>query len=90
MINMSIKYTGSDGRSYPDMSSMIRAGFDEVLADSYAEIEHAIRRPTCPVHHRKASVRRSRSGDTVRFHIEACCERLKDQAEQAASQALKT
>lgn len=89
MISMSIKYTGRDGRLYPDMSSMIRAGFDEVLADSYKEIGGAIRQPTCPTHHRKASVRRSRSGDTVRFHIEACCEQLKDQAEEALGRALK-
>ena len=86
---MSIKYTGSDGRSYPDMTSMIHAGFDEVLAEQYKAIEGAIRRPTCSVHHRKAMVRRTRSEDRVRFQIEACCEQLKDQAEAAAGRALK-
>jgi hypothetical protein len=87
---MSIKYTGSHGRSYPDMTSMIREGFDEVLKDQYEAIERAIRRPTCSVHHRKASVRRTRSGDTIRFEIGACCKRLKDQAEAAAARACRT
>jgi|HubBroStandDraft_6_1064221.scaffolds.fasta_scaffold05284_10 hypothetical protein len=87
---MSIKYTGSNGRSYPDMTSMIRAGFDEVLAEKYRVIEGAIRRPTCPVHRRKASVSRTRSGDRVSFRIEACCESLKDQAEAAADRALRS
>jgi hypothetical protein len=87
---MGIKYAGSNGRSYPDMTSMIRAGFDEVLAEQYKAIEGAIRRPTCSVHHRKATVRRTRSGNRVRFQIEACCEHLKDQAETAASVALKS
>ncbi len=27
--------------------------------------------------------------DAVRFHIEACCEQLKDQAEEALGRALK-
>jgi hypothetical protein len=86
---MSIKYTGSDGRSYPDMTSMLRAGFDEAFADTYAEIQRAIRRPTCPVHHRKATVRRTRSGSKVQFRIKACCEQLKDEAQAAAEGALK-
>ncbi|HEY3959618.1 MAG TPA: hypothetical protein VGL68_03810 [Solirubrobacteraceae bacterium] len=86
---MSIKYTGSDGRSYPDMTSMIRAGFDEVLKDQYEAIERAIRRPTCSVHHRKASVRRTGFADKVRFQIGACCEQLKAQAEAAAAQVFR-
>lgn len=86
---MSIKYTGKDGRSYPDMTSMLRAGFDEALASTYAEIERAIRRPTCPVHHRKATVQRTRSGSKVEFRIMACCEQLKDEAEAAAGRATK-
>jgi hypothetical protein len=90
VISMSIKYTGSDGRSYPDAGSMIRAGVDEVLADQYAAIERAIRRPTCSVHHKKASVRRTRAGDKVKFQIEACCEQLRDQAEAAADRVLKS
>lgn len=89
-MGVSIKYTGSDGRSYPDAGSMIRAGLDRVLSDKYAEIECAIRRPTCSVHHKKATVRRTRSGDKVRFQIEACCEQLKDQTEAAAARAFKS
>ncbi|MGO9761395.1 MAG: hypothetical protein ACLP1Q_09090 [Solirubrobacteraceae bacterium] len=86
---MSIKYTGNDGRSYPDMTSMLRAGFDEALAGTYAEVERAIRMPTCPIHHRKATVQRTRSGSKVQFRVEACCEQLKDEAEASAGRVMK-
>ena len=89
MSGMSIKYTGSDGRSYPDAGSMFRAGMDKILADKYAEVERAIRQKTCPLHHRSASVRRTRSGDKVSFHIEACCEKLRDETQAAADRAFK-
>jgi hypothetical protein len=87
---VSIKYTGSDGRSYPDAGSMIRAGVDKILEDKYATVERAVRQKTCPVHHRSASVRRSRSGDKISFHIEACCEQLRDEAQAAADQAMQS
>jgi hypothetical protein len=86
---VSIKYTGSDGRSYPDAGSMLRAGMDKILADKYAEVERAIRQKTCPVHHRSASVRRTRSGDKVSFHIEACCEQFRDETQVVAGRAFK-
>jgi hypothetical protein len=86
---VSIKYTGSDGRSYPDAGSMIRAGVDRILENKFAAVERAARQPTCAVHRRKASVRRTRSGDKVNFHIEACCDQLKDQAKAAADRAFK-
>jgi hypothetical protein len=88
-MSVSIKYTGSDGRSYPDAGSMLRAGVDKILENKYAAIERAIRGKACLVHHRKASVRRTRSGDKVSFNIEACCEQLRDQAQVAADRAFK-
>ncbi len=89
MSGVSIKYTGSDGRSYPDAGSMLRAGVDQILASTYADVERAIRGKICPVHHKSASVRRTKSGDTVRFHIEACCEKLRNEAQEAADRAFR-
>ena len=89
MISMSIKYTGSDGRSYPDAGSMLRAGVDKILEDKFAAVERAVRQKKCPVHHRSASVQRTRSGDKVSFRIQACCEDLRDQAQAAADGAFK-
>lgn len=88
-MSISIKYTSSDGRSYPDAGSMFRAGLDKILENKYTSIESAIRGKSCQVHHRKASVRRTRSGNKVSFNIEACCEQLRDQAQAAADRAFK-
>lgn len=89
MAGASIKYKGSDGRSYPDAGSMLRAGVDKILADKFDAIERAIRRKTCPVHHQTPSVHRTRSGDKVSFRIVACCDQLRDEAQAAADRAFK-
>jgi hypothetical protein len=86
---VTIKYTWSDGQSYPDGASMLQAGLDRILADKYAAMERAIRQKTCPVHHRSASVHRTRSGDKVSFRIEACCKQLRDLTQAAADLAFK-
>jgi hypothetical protein len=87
--SVSIKYTGTDGRSYPDAGSMLRAGVDKILEDKFAAVERAVRQKTCPVHHKSASVRRTRSGDTVKLHIEACCEQFRGGTQAAADRAFK-
>lgn len=85
---MSIKYTGSDGRSYPDAASMIQARFDELLNETYASVERAITGTVCKVHGKNPSVRRQQRGDTIQFEIKACCEESQDDAQEAARQAM--
>jgi hypothetical protein len=85
--HVTITHTGIDGRSYPDIESMLRAEVEEVVADKFDTVERAIRRQTCSVHHRSPSVQRTRTGNEVSFRIEACCDRLRDDAQAAADRA---
>jgi len=85
---MSIKYTGSDSRSYPDAGSMIRAGVDEIVSETYNKVERAITRTICKAHGKSPSVSRQQRGGTVRFEIASCCEENKADAEAAARRAM--
>lgn len=85
---MSIRFTGSDGRSYPDAGSMMTAEVKRLIATKYDDAERAIRREVCPVHHQSPSLRRSQSGDKTNFHIEACCEELTKRARTAFERAM--
>lgn len=85
MIGVSIKYTGSDGRSYPDAASMLKAGVVKVVDEHFTKLERAAQAPVCPVHHQHPTVRRTGSGDNISFGIEACCEELAAKAQAAIS-----
>jgi hypothetical protein len=85
-MGVSIKITDSSGRSYPDMASALGSAVDEMKDEMWADAERAAQRETCPVHNKKALVRRTRSG----LDIEACCEQASERAEAAAAQAMKT
>lgn len=89
MAGVSIKYTASDGRSYPDAASMLKSSVGTIIDKSFAEAERAARATVCPVHRQSPKVHRTGTGDKISFHVEACCEAAKDKAEAAIGGAFR-
>ena len=85
-----VKITGSDGRRYNSLADMVQAEGEQLIDDKKAAIERAIRDEYCSTHGQHPSVRVSQTGGTTRYEISACCEDLRDRAQQAADIALRS
>jgi hypothetical protein len=90
MMGVSIKYTGSDGREYPDAGSMIRSGIDRVLENAFARGEKAACASACPVHSQRAKVHRQKTRGGVEFKVTACCEEHAKNSREALHRGIGT
>lgn len=88
-MGLEIKITGSDGRRFNSIGEMVGAEGKSWVDDRVAAVQRAVSSQTCPIHGERPTVRVRRSGDETRFEFGACCEDLRDRAQQAADTAFR-